>query len=140
MGYGAACVLNADSPTLPTSWLAAAALRLLAPGRRAVIGPADDGGYWLLGVQAPEPELFARIAWSTGSVTAETAERARGIGLPLERLGTWFDVDDREDLQRLVGDLGPACGPNAPFAAPATVQHASALGLRGRLGAAALSP
>ena len=143
MGYGAVCVLNADSPTLPTAWLAAAATRLLAPGRRAVLGPANDGGYWLLGLQAEEPEMFARIAWSTGTVAAATAGRARGIGLPMERLGTWFDVDDREGLQRLVQDLDAAGGvpghtlgrgrADAPFAAPSTARCVAALGLRERL-------
>jgi glycosyltransferase A (GT-A) superfamily protein (DUF2064 family) len=140
MGYGAACVLNADSPTLPTAWLAGAARRLLIPGRRAVIGPADDGGYWLLGVQAPESELFSRIAWSTDAVAAATSERALGIGLPMDRLGTWFDIDDRAGLQRLVRSLGepaPAGGADAPFAAPATARCVAALGLRSRLGALA---
>lgn len=138
MGYGAACVLNADSPTLPTAWLAGAAARLLAPGRRAVLGPADDGGYWLLGLQTPEPEMFARIAWSTDSVAAATASRAAAIGLPLERLGTWFDIDDREGLDRLVRGLDtPGQGTDAPFAAPATACCAALLGLRGRLAAMA---
>jgi len=133
-GYGAACVLSADSPTLPTAWLARAAERLLAPGRRAVLGPADDGGYWLLGLQAPESGMFARIAWSTASVAAATAERAGEIGLPLERLGTWFDIDDRDGLQRLVRDIdGPAGGAEEPFAAPATARCMAGLGLADRL-------
>lgn len=133
-GYGAACVLSADSPTLPTAWLARAAERLLAPGRRAVLGPADDGGYWLLGLQAPESGMFARIAWSTASVAAATVERAGEIGLPLERLGTWFDIDDRDGLQRLVQDInGPAVGAEEPFAAPATACCVAGLGLADRL-------
>ena len=134
MGYGAACVLNADSPTLPTAWLADAARRLLAPGRRAVIGPADDGGYWLLGLQTPEPGMFARIPWSTDAVAAVTAERAREMSLPLHRLGAWFDVDDRDGLERLVRGLGrPGHGADAPFAAPSTACCMAALGLRERL-------
>ncbi len=138
MGYGAACLVSADSPTLPTAWLAGAAERLLAPGRRAVLGPADDGGYWLLGMQASEHELFARIPWSTEAVTAATAERARGIGLPLEQLGTWFDIDDREGLGRLVRGPGtPARGIDAPFAAPSTARCVAALGLEDRLSATA---
>lgn len=131
LGYGAACLLNADSPTLPTALLVQAAHRLLAPGRCAVLGPADDGGYWLLGLQAAEPALFARIAWSTGAVAAATAERAAEIGLPLHRLAAWFDVDDRASLARLVRELAePAAGPNPPFAAPATAACAAALRLR----------
>ncbi len=134
MGYGAACVLSADSPTLPTAWLARAAERLLAPGRRAVLGPADDGGYWLLGLQTPESEMFARIAWSTASVAAATTERAGEIGLPLERLGAWFDIDDRDGLQRLVREVaGPARGAEQPFAAPSTARCVAGLGLAERL-------
>lgn len=133
-GYGAACVLSADSPTLPTAWLARAAERLLAPGRRAVLGPADDGGYWLLGLQAPESEMFARIPWSTERVAAATAERAGEIGLTLERLGTWFDIDDRHGLNRLLREIAaPAGGVEGPFAAPSTARCVAKLGLVDRL-------
>ena len=131
MGYGAACVLNADSPTLPTAYLVRAAERLVAPGRRAVLGPADDGGYWLLGMQAVEPSLYAGIAWSTGSVAADTAARAAEAGLPLETLSTWFDVDDRDSLGRL---LQPAdLGGDQPFEAPATHRCMALLRLAERL-------
>lgn len=141
MGYGAACVLSADSPTLPTAWLARAAERLLAPGRRAVLGPADDGGYWLLGMQTSERELYARIPWSTEAVAAATTERAREIGLPLSRLGTWFDVDDRGSLKRLVRELNaPAEGVERPFAAPSTARCVAGLGLADRLRAAPSGP
>ena len=134
MGYGAACVLSADSPTLPTAWLARAAERLLAPGRRAVLGPADDGGYWLLGLQTPESGMFARVPWSTEAVAAATTERAGEVGLPLERLGAWFDIDDRHSLQRLVREAaGPARGAERPFAAPCTARCVAELGLAERL-------
>ena len=127
-------MLSADSPTLPTAWLARAAERLLAPGRRAVLGPADDGGYWLLGLQTPESEMFARVPWSTHAVAAATAERAGEIGLPLERLGTWFDIDDRDGLQRLVREAaGPARGAEQPFVAPSTARCVAGLGLAERL-------
>ena len=133
MGYGAACVLNADSPTLPTAYLVRAAERLVAPGRRAVLGPADDGGYWLLGMQAVEPSLYARIAWSTGSVAADTAARAAEAGLPLETLGTWFDVDDRDSLDCLLQPAAP--GGDQPFEAPATHRCMALLRLAERLAA-----
>lgn len=137
-GYGAACVLSADSPTLPTAWLARAAERLLAPGRRAVLGPADDGGYWLLGLQTPESEMFAHMPWSTERVAAVTAERAGEVGLALERLGTWFDIDDRDGLHRLMREIaGPARGVEGPFAAPATARCVAGLGLADRLRAGA---
>ena len=139
-GYGAACVLNADSPTLPTELLRRAATRLLAPGRRAVLGPADDGGYWLLGMQSAEPSLFARIAWSTDGVAEATRERAAELGLPLEVLDTWYDVDDRATLARLVADLyGRPQAALTPYHAPATTACVAMLGLQKRLLAAPLS-
>ena len=134
MGYGAACVLNADSPTLPTAWLVRAAQRLLAPGPRAVIGPADDGGYWLLGMQVARPELYAGIAWSTADVAAQTRYRASELGLPIEELGTWFDVDDREGLQRLTRQLagGPQSG-ELPFHPSATAAFLARMDIAARL-------
>ncbi len=135
LGYGAACLLNADSPTLPTRLLADAARRLLRPGRRAVLGPADDGGYWLIGMQAAEASLFARIAWSTEGVAAATLQRATEAGLAADVLDTWYDVDDREGLQRLLHELAsPAAGAH-PYPAPATTACVDALGLRARLAA-----
>jgi len=75
-GVSAVCLVNSDSPTLPTSVLIQAARALLAPGERIVLGPAEDGGYYLLGMQRPHAHLFAGIAWSTGSVAAATVMRA----------------------------------------------------------------
>ena len=135
MGYGAACLLSADSPTLPTARLVQAAERLLAPGCRAVLGPAEDGGYWLLGMQAAEPSLYARIAWSTNGVAAATAARAAEAGLALENLGTWFDVDDRDSLLRL---MQPALASEVPFAALATRRCMDGLRLPERLSHPAL--
>jgi rSAM/selenodomain-associated transferase 1 len=133
-GYGAACVLNADGPTLPTALLVQAATRLLAPGRRAVLGPADDGGYWLLGVQSVAPTLLSRIAWSTDTVAATTRQRAAEAGLELELLDTWYDVDDRASLERLLSELdGEAVGPLQPYAAPATAACIGAMRLHERL-------
>ena len=133
-GYGAVCLVNADSPTLPTRLLVQAAQHLLAPGRRAVVGPADDGGYWLLGMQSPEPWLVANIAWSTTEVVAATSQRAAELGLELQVLDTWFDVDDPASLQRLVRDLlQPDNVPTQPYLAPATRKCVATLRLADRL-------
>lgn len=131
MGYEAACVLNADSPTLPTACLVRLAAVLIAPGRQAVLGPADDGGYYALGVKTPEPRLFSDIAWSTERVAEQTRARADEIGLTLLELPPWYDVDDRAALYRLLNDLRePRSGSNlSPFAAPATAACVESLGL-----------
>jgi rSAM/selenodomain-associated transferase 1 len=107
-GHGSACVLNSDSPTLPTALLEHTARMLAAPGDRAVIGPADDGGYYLLGMKKSHAHLFADIAWSTDSVARETAARAAEIGLELITLPRWYDVDDATSLARLVDNLQTA--------------------------------
>ncbi len=129
-GHAAACVLNSDSPTLPTAILAEAARRLAAPGDRAVLGPADDGGYYLLGLKAAHAHLFADIVWSTASVAEQTLQRAREIGLPISLLPAWYDVDDAASLRRLARDIAspaPAAG-DPPFAAPATVSCLRGIG------------
>jgi rSAM/selenodomain-associated transferase 1 len=107
-GYAAACVLNSDSPNLPVQYLAEAAQILARPGDRAVLGPADDGGYYLLGLKAAHAHMFADIAWSTDTVAAQTATRARDIGLELVQLPRWYDVDDAASLHRLIADLSAA--------------------------------
>ncbi|MBV9078162.1 MAG: glycosyltransferase [Methylobacteriaceae bacterium] len=101
-GHAAACVLNADSPTLPTSILIELSERLARPGDRAVFGPSEDGGYYVLGLKAPHRRLFEEIAWSTETVAEATLARAREIGLPVEVLPRWYDIDDRDCLIRLV--------------------------------------
>lgn len=117
-GHASACLLSADSPTVPTRFLAQAARLLAAPGDRAVLGAADDGGYWLLGMRAPHARLFADIAWSTATVAEATRARARELGLELVELPAWYDVDDAASLERLRRELAqPAAD---AYAAPAT--------------------
>lgn len=108
LGHAAACVLNSDSPTLPTAYLAQAAHLLLAPGERVVLGPAEDGGYYLLGATAAHAHLFADIAWSTEKVAATTRNRIHELNLDLVELPTWYDVDDRHALARLNREAGSA--------------------------------
>jgi rSAM/selenodomain-associated transferase 1 len=104
-GYGSACLVNSDSPTLPTSLLVDAVRALSAPGDRIVLGPAKDGGYYLIGLKHAQARLFDEIAWSTSLVFAQTVERAREIGLEPLVLPVWYDVDDVESLQRLAAEL-----------------------------------
>jgi uncharacterized protein len=63
-----------------------------------VLGPAHDGGYYLVALERPHPELFAGIAWSTPRVLAETRDRAEAIGLRTHLLEPMSDVDDVDDL------------------------------------------
>jgi uncharacterized protein len=104
-GYQGACLVNADSPTLPASLLVEAVTSLRAPGDRVVLGPATDGGYYLIGLKHPHRHLFHDIAWSTARVYHQTAERAASIGLELVTLPAWYDVDDADSLSWLCREL-----------------------------------
>lgn len=124
MGHPAVCVLNSDSPNLPTALLEEAARALAEPGDRAVLGAADDGGYYMLGMKRPHAHLFTDIAWSTDGVAAQTRRRAAEIGLDVHELAPWYDVDDAAALRRLwraVRRPDPSGDPTRrPAACPAT--------------------
>lgn len=125
-GFGGVCVLNADSPSLPTRYLREAATRVMAG--EAVLGPAEDGGYYLLGLRAAEAGMFAEIAWSTGGVAAATRARARALGLALGELPEWYDVDEAAALRRFLAETDPL-----PYPAPVTRAAAARLGIAAML-------
>jgi rSAM/selenodomain-associated transferase 1 len=130
-GHEAVCLLNSDSPNLPTSRLAQMAAALAEPGDRVVLGPAEDGGYYVLGAKAPHQHLFQDVAWSTGDVAAQTRARARALGLPVVELDSWYDVDDAPTLDRLCLDLDAA--PYGAYPAPATAACIERLQIRNLL-------
>ena len=123
-GYGSVCLVNSDSPTLPTSLLVEAVRMLSGAGERLVLGPAEDGGYYLIGLREAHARLFEEIAWSTPSVFAQTVDRAREIGLEPAVLPRWYDVDDLPSWHRLNDELlaeAPGGGGNrAIYHAPHT--------------------
>ena len=122
-GHDAVCLLNSDSPTLPTCLLAEAAIALAEPGDRMVLGPAEDGGYYVIGMKAPHVHLFRDVAWSTDRVADQTRARAGALGLPVVELATWYDVDDATSLRRLCRELTRrSAGDLTPYAAPATAE------------------
>ncbi len=104
-------LLGADSPTLPVSFLTTAVANLSR--HQAILGPSDDGGYYLLGVRQPLPVLLERIDWGGEKVADQTRQRALAAGIDLWELPAWYDLDRFDDLKRAVGDLvdtaqGPA--------------------------------
>jgi uncharacterized protein len=133
-GHGSAVVLNSDSPTLPTALLVRSAVALAAEGDRVVLGPADDGGYYLLGMKAAHAHLFADIAWSSDSVAETTRVRAGQLGLEVVELPTWYDVDDHAALVRLLDEtaMPAARGGLLPYAAPFTSLALARMGMRAR--------
>ena len=119
-GHPAACVLNSDSPNLPTRVLVAAHRALSEPGERIVLGATEDGGYYLLGMKHAHETLFANIDWSTDRVAAQTRVRASEAGLAVTELESWYDVDEPAALQRLTDDLANDTAGNG-YAATHTV-------------------
>jgi uncharacterized protein len=108
-GYRSICLVNSDSPTLPREALVEAVRLLREPGDRIVLGPAADGGYYLIGLKRFHRRLFEEIDWSTERVYRQTLLRAGEIGVPVASLPEWYDVDDDETLEVLAREmrLGP---------------------------------
>jgi uncharacterized protein len=104
-GHAGAIAIDSDSPTLPMAYVATGAAILRRTAADVVIGPAEDGGYYLIGVSAPQPRLFEDVAWSTSTVLPTTLARVKELGLRSHLLPPWFDIDTEDDLMRLRGDM-----------------------------------
>jgi hypothetical protein len=104
-GFSSVCLIDSDSPTTPTGAFVRAAEELAKSGDRVVLGPTEDGGYYLLGLNRRHKHLFKNISWSTAAVAQQTRERAKQLGLPVISLPTWYDVDEEVSLERLRREL-----------------------------------
>ena len=102
-GHAGAIALNSDGPTLPASYLERAVAGLEEAD--VVLGPGEDGCYYLIGFKEPHPGLFERIDWSTERVGAQTLSRAGALGLRVALLPAWYDVDTAADLDRLRAEI-----------------------------------
>ena len=109
--HAAVLVLDADSPTLPMTWVAEGVAMLAAEQADVVLGPSDDGGYWSIGLRTRCPALFADVPWSTERVLETTLARAQTLRLRVALLPRWFDVDTEADLRRLCDDVARSGGP-----------------------------
>ena len=103
-GYQHAVIMDSDSPTLPASYLSQA-FQVLSNGADVVLGPCDDGGYYLIGLKKPTPRLLREVLMSTPTVAAETMALAKEEGLYLVTLPTWYDIDDLASLARLIKEM-----------------------------------
>ena len=104
-GFGSVCLIDSDSPTVPGKDFKQAVELLSTIEDRVVLGPSDDGGYYLIGVKKPHRHLFEQIDWSTERVLNQTIQRATEIGIEVKLLPTGFDVDDDASLRRLCNEL-----------------------------------
>jgi uncharacterized protein len=101
-GYRKVIMLASDTPHLPQDYIRLALV--LLDDTEVILGPCDDGGYYLIGLRFPAPEVFAGIPWSTAEVLDLTIHRAREAGMKYELLPPCYDIDTWEDAQRLMKD------------------------------------
>jgi rSAM/selenodomain-associated transferase 1 len=123
-GFGSVCLIDSDSPTVPREAYEQAVANLARPGDRIVLGPAADGGYYLIGLKKAHAAIFEQIRWSTETVAAETRERAREAAIEVVELPLWYDVDDGPTLDilraELLGGIAPSFATLPGYPAPYT--------------------
>ncbi|MBI2481637.1 MAG: glycosyltransferase [Planctomycetia bacterium] len=112
-GAGRVVLIGSDSPTVPTEFVESA-FRLLGE-RDVVLGPTDDGGYYLVGASREVAGIFEHIDWSTERVWDQTVARLGEIGLSCASLPQWYDVDEVKDLERLRDELSLLANDDSAF-------------------------
>jgi uncharacterized protein len=110
-----AVLIGSDLPSLPSGHIVDAVAALVSPAD-VVLGPSEDGGYYLVGVSRTRADaaldaLFSDVPWGSADVLARTLARLRAAGLLVELVAPWFDVDSAEDLARIAADSRPDAAP-----------------------------
>jgi rSAM/selenodomain-associated transferase 1 len=113
-GFAHVFAIDSDTPTLPTAYLQHALDEIAQPQNDVVLGPTEDGGYYLIGLCRAYPALFEEMPWSTPQVLAETLRRTAAHGLHTICVEPWFDVDTPDDLQRLTAYFQASPNGEAP--------------------------
>jgi rSAM/selenodomain-associated transferase 2/rSAM/selenodomain-associated transferase 1 len=122
-GYSTVVMIGSDLPSLPTSHVAQAFQYLRDRPDALVIGPASDGGYYLIGMRRLRPALFTSIPWSTADVLTTTTSIAERCGVPVSFVPPWHDVDTVDDLRRVLRDPQGAARTRAWATAHRDVAH-----------------
>ncbi len=122
-GARAAVLVGTDVPHLPRSRVVEALSR--AAEHEVVLGPARDGGYYLIGLHAVIPHLFQGLEWGTREVLGETLRRAQELGLTVTQLEPWGDVDTPADLAALRAYLAAQACSGQNISCPCTWQYLS---------------
>jgi len=112
LGYDAVALIGSDLPTIPVSHIEQGIEALTRHPDPVVLGPADDGGYYFIGLRRPHPELFQGVPWSTARVLDATCAIATGEGLSIALIPSWYDIDTVADLERALA-AGDASLPSA---------------------------
>ncbi len=95
-------LVGSDSPNLPTEYVEQSFAALT--NHDIVIGPTEDGGYYLIGARIRTPPIFAGVHWGTPTVWSDTMQRIADSGLIHHELPMWYDIDFYDDMQRMWGD------------------------------------
>jgi rSAM/selenodomain-associated transferase 1 len=95
--YQSAVIIGTDIPGITAQHISSALKSL--QDHDVVLGPAEDGGYYLIGLRSPSPQLFENIPWSTDAVFSLTQEKANALGLSMKILPMLRDLDTIKDLQ-----------------------------------------
>jgi uncharacterized protein len=110
-GFSPVLLRGSDTPDLPAAIIAEAREVLVAGQAQVVLGPCPDGGYYLVGLAAPQPRLFKGPVWSSHTVLDHTLKAARLLGLKFHLLPTWPDIDTYADLLTFLKRPQPAPRP-----------------------------
>lgn len=106
-GYKKAVIIGTDHPTLPEAFVQQS-FHVLDGSKAISIGPSEDGGYYLLGMNTFYPQVFQNMTYSHDQVFRQTLDRAEATGADIHVMPEWYDIDDPETLMRLAGDLETA--------------------------------
>lgn len=113
-GFDHVFAIDSDTPTLPGAYLQHALEAIAQPQNDVILGPTEDGGYYLIGLRRAHQELFTDMPWSTPQVLTETLRRAEAQRLHTVCVEPWFDVDTPDDLHRLMNILATSQNGEAP--------------------------
>ena len=111
-GFARAVIMDSDSPTLPARYIIDALDAL--NDADVVLGPCDDGGYYLIGIKQPQPRLLREIKMSTPNVLRDTLALAREENLRIALTEQWYDVDTTTELEHLREELRSSQNGTAP--------------------------
>jgi len=125
LGFSPLVMIGTDSPTMPPSLIQKTVETLDTDLADIVLGPAEDGGFYLIAMRYPVVSLFNNVAWSTVAALADTLRNTSSLNLRVAQLPVWYDVDTPEDLERLQNEL--RANPTARKWAPHTYRWLQSL-------------
>ena len=100
-GHRNLILIGSDLPPVPIDTLHEGFVYLSPSDKRVVLGPSHDGGYYLVGMSQPVPEIFFGMTWSHNHVLAETTEKLARLDIDFHLVREWFDIDTVEDIEHL---------------------------------------